>query len=54
MGLKGKVAAVTGGSEGIGRATVERLADVSVSVLAPTAPDALAAAGGSFPLDRWL
>ena len=36
------------------RATVERLADVSVSVLAPTAPDALAAAGGSFPLDRWL
>ena len=35
-------------------ATVERLADVSVSVLAPTAPDALAAAGGSFPLDRWL
>ena len=25
LGLKGKVAAVTGGSEGIGRATVERL-----------------------------
>jgi dethiobiotin synthetase len=36
------------------RATVERLADVGVSGLPPTAPDQLAEAGASLPLEDWL
>ena len=36
------------------RETVERLADVRVSVLAPTRPDGLAEAGASLPLEHWL
>jgi dethiobiotin synthetase len=36
------------------RATVERLADLRVSGLAPTSPDGLAAAGAGLPLEDWL
>jgi dethiobiotin synthetase len=36
------------------RATVERLADVSVSGLRPTTPDRLAEAGAGLPLEAWL
>jgi len=36
------------------RATVERLAGVPVSGLAPTDPDSLAEAGSHLPLDEWL
>lgn len=36
------------------RATVERLAGVSVSGLQPTAPERLAEAGAELPLDDWL
>ena len=36
------------------RATVERLAGVPVSGLAPTDPDSLAKAGSHLPLDEWL
>ena len=36
------------------RETVERLADVRVSGLAPTRPDGLAEAGASLPLEHWL
>lgn len=36
------------------RETVERLAGVSVSTLAPTTPASLAKAGASLPLDSWL
>ena len=36
------------------RATVERLADVSVSGLPPTTPDRLAEAGAGLLLEDWL
>jgi dethiobiotin synthetase len=36
------------------RASVERLAGVAVSALAPTTPHGLAAAGSALPLDSWL
>jgi dethiobiotin synthetase len=36
------------------RETIERLGDVRVSGLARTAPDGLAAAGASLPLQDWL
>jgi dethiobiotin synthetase len=36
------------------RETIERLAAVEVSGLAPTQPDALSLAGASLPLDDWL
>jgi dethiobiotin synthetase len=36
------------------RATVERLARVSVAGLPPTDPDSLGAAGAALPLDDWL
>ena len=40
--------------EASNRDTVERLADVRVSGLAPTRPDGLAEAGASLPLEHWL
>lgn len=40
--------------EASNRATVQELAGVGVSGLAPTAPDALAEAGAALPLDEWL
>ena len=40
--------------ESSNRATIERLAGVSVSGLPPTDPSSLAAAGRSLPLDDWL
>lgn len=36
------------------RETVERLAEVPVSGLAPTSPERLAEAGGALPLEEWL
>jgi hypothetical protein len=36
------------------RATVERLADLRVSVLPPTRRDRLAEAGAGLPLEDWL
>jgi dethiobiotin synthetase len=36
------------------RDTIERLAKVPVSVLAPTSPATLAAAGATLPIDDWL
>jgi dethiobiotin synthetase len=40
--------------ESSNRATVERLAGVSVAGLPPTDPDSLAGAGSQLPLDEWL